>query len=360
MTDVDVMLPEPSGNGDILVLAGDICVAGLLDGGNISEAAAAHRYRVDSFLARACSLFDYVVYVIGNHECYNYVLEDVVPFLRERYAHHDNFCLLDDEAVDFFGIRFIGSTLWSDFHGGDEHSMRACAKGMSDYRLIGTTASQEVFGAKAPASNRVRLLNPADTLARFEESAIFLSDAATDAIESRVPCVVVTHHAPSFRSQTPNRNGSTLSGAFCSDLESLIEMTPSIRLWIHGHTHDTIDYKIGAARVVSHPRGYPHESVFAAFHQSFVYFDLNERGLVVSDHTILPVASDEDRRLAAARGYLERKYATDNAAEATNPPAAEAAPGETPFIHRELWRPNPTASGSGSRSRPILRRQPRL
>jgi hypothetical protein len=28
------------------------------------------------------------------------------------------------------------------------------------------------------------------------------------------------------------------------------------RLWIHGHTHESFDYKIGKTRVVCNPRGY--------------------------------------------------------------------------------------------------------
>jgi len=29
-----------------------------------------------------------------------------------------------------------------------------------------------------------------------------------------------------------------------------------MRIWIHGHTHESFDYRIGKARVVCNPRGY--------------------------------------------------------------------------------------------------------
>jgi hypothetical protein len=28
-------------------------------------------------------------------------------------------------------------------------------------------------------------------------------------------------------------------------------------LWVHGHVHDSFDYRVGRARVVANPRGYP-------------------------------------------------------------------------------------------------------
>jgi hypothetical protein len=32
-----------------------------------------------------------------------------------------------------------------------------------------------------------------------------------------------------------------------------------IPLWIHGHTHYNVDYKIGVTRIYSNQRGYPNE-----------------------------------------------------------------------------------------------------
>jgi hypothetical protein len=30
-------------------------------------------------------------------------------------------------------------------------------------------------------------------------------------------------------------------------------------VWIHGHIHSAHDYEVGDTRIVSNPRGYPHE-----------------------------------------------------------------------------------------------------
>jgi predicted phosphodiesterase len=37
------------------------------------------------------------------------------------------------------------------------------------------------------------------------------------------------------------------------------DLTPLLRgadLWLHGHTHDSFDYRIGRCRVVANPAGY--------------------------------------------------------------------------------------------------------
>ena len=48
----------------------------------------------------------------------------------------------------------------------------------------------------------------------------------------------------------------SLSPAFASDLEHLVQQCD---LWLHGHVHDALDYRIGRARVVANPGGYPGE-----------------------------------------------------------------------------------------------------
>jgi len=68
--------------------------------------------------------------------------------------------------------------------------------------------------------------------------------------------VVVTHHAPSPRSEAPYHANSPLKPAFASDLDELVEES-HVPLWIHGHTHYNVDYVIGSTRVLTYQRGYP-------------------------------------------------------------------------------------------------------
>ena len=68
--------------------------------------------------------------------------------------------------------------------------------------------------------------------------------------------VVVTHHLPSMQSVAERFKASPLSAAFASNLDHLVERAD---LWIHGHTHDNFDYRLGKCRVVCNPRGYVRE-----------------------------------------------------------------------------------------------------
>ena len=70
-------------------------------------------------------------------------------------------------------------------------------------------------------------------------------------------CVVVTHHSPSFRSVAYEyRNEKEMNGAYHNNLDWLMTLAENIRVWIHGHTHDSFDYMVGDCRVIANPRGY--------------------------------------------------------------------------------------------------------
>lgn len=67
--------------------------------------------------------------------------------------------------------------------------------------------------------------------------------------------VVVTHHLPSRRSIAPRYRHSPLNCFFLCDQEELIvERRPA--LWLHGHTHSSVDRQIGSTRIACNPFGY--------------------------------------------------------------------------------------------------------
>jgi hypothetical protein len=69
------------------------------------------------------------------------------------------------------------------------------------------------------------------------------------------PTVVITHHAPARNSLHPRFADSLLSAGFVSDAQALVSASGA-RLWIHGHTHDSFDYRLNETRVVCNLRGY--------------------------------------------------------------------------------------------------------
>ncbi len=92
---------------------------------------------------------------------------------------------------------------------------------MSDYSII-------------EFSPECRVLRARDTTRLHAESVAWLRGALAKCDRART--IVVTHHAPSDRSEASYHANSPLKPAFASDLDSLVEQS-GIPLWIHGHTH---------------------------------------------------------------------------------------------------------------------------
>jgi hypothetical protein len=191
-----------------------------------------------------------VVLIAGNHEAFGHELFRSIAYSRQQALATQGHVTFLERATGFLTppsgapLRFIGTTLWSDFSlfGDRQASMAAALIALDDFREI-----------KIERGERVRGLLPSD-VARLHKAAVAFLE-----IELRRPfkglTVVVTHFAPSARSVSPQYKDDPLTPAFASNLEKLI-LTYQPRLWIHGHMHDSFDYRIGKTRVVCNPRGY--------------------------------------------------------------------------------------------------------
>jgi Icc-related predicted phosphoesterase len=150
-----------------------------------------------------------------------------------------NVHFLENESVEVEGVVFIGATLWTDFGGGDFFKMAHARKNMSDFEVI-----------TKPTGER---LLPEDTLELFYQSKRYIFDEIKNA--GRKTTVVVTHHGISPLSIDERFKGDRLNCAFMSDLSGeILDQGPG--LWVHGHTHNSFDYRIGKTRVIVNPYGY--------------------------------------------------------------------------------------------------------
>ena len=68
--------------------------------------------------------------------------------------------------------------------------------------------------------------------------------------------VVVSHHSPSFNGVSARFAGHYANTAFHSDAIDEFTHFENIKLWVHGHTHDNIDYEYDGIRVLCNPWGY--------------------------------------------------------------------------------------------------------
>jgi predicted phosphodiesterase len=219
-------MPQPRSSADVVVLAGDI--------GRPAEA-----------VAWAIGLGKPAVYVPGNHEFYGGSINGTLRDLRER-CKGSNVHVLDKGELTIAGVRFLGATLWTDF------------------KLFADDATNE--GAKIRAQqllrdfSRIRLREDAETMFCPDDSAqLHRAEAAW--LDGKLAerhdgaTVVVTHHAPSKNSIHRRFEGSVVNACFVSDCDWLLG-DGRADLWIHGHTHDSFDYRVNGTRVICNPRGY--------------------------------------------------------------------------------------------------------
>lgn len=191
-----------------------------------------------------------VLFVPGNHEFYGGELASTVAELRQRCVG-TSIHLLDNDELIIEGVRFLGTTLWTDFMLFGEGEKRQAAideaQGfMRDFSRIRTGESPQA------------LFSPAACAGLFDRDARWL--AARLAAPHEGPTVVITHHAPSARSIHPRFEGSLLNACFVSNAEHLVERS-RVQLWVHGHTHDSFDYLLNGTRVLCNPRGYATDGV---------------------------------------------------------------------------------------------------
>lgn len=225
---------SPPRDADVLVCAGDLLTRGIVPS--------------IEWLATNIAPSIPVVFVAGNHEHYGSSVQEGVRDARLLRETHPNVHFLENEAVDIGGVRFLGGTLWTDFRilGRDPAlAMAAAEAGMNDFR--------KVKFSKQP----YRKFKPIHAYRMHQETRSFLSSALAEIGQRKT--VVVTHHAPSGQSISPEFSGDPLSACYASDMADLIvETRPT--LWVHGHVHHRVDYVMGQTKVLANPRGYPGES----------------------------------------------------------------------------------------------------
>jgi Icc-related predicted phosphoesterase len=196
-----------------------------------------------------------VLYILGNHEYYGYAIPKLTNKLREK-ALGSQVHILENDKFEIDGFKFLGSTLWTDFKlFGEANIARQEAQwAMNDYYKI-------------RVDPHFRKLRAIDTQVLHSKSISWLK---SEFDENPQKTIVITHHAPSYQSlpKTKNSNLDLLNAAYASSLDEFIINNRPI-LWIHGHIHESQDYKIGNTRVVSNPRGYAFEES-PSFRREFI------------------------------------------------------------------------------------------
>lgn len=199
----ELRLPAPGElDVDALVLAGDI------------HASNGMRSALRRLLAKHYPGIP-VIMPNGNHDHYGSAFPEPAP------------C----EVIEIKGTRIASATLWTHL-----------------------TPMEGMMARRFSDFVHIQGATPEKWNAAFAASLDSLAQADAD--------VIVTHHAPSYRSVTEEFRGEIFNGFFVSEID--FESFPTAKLWIHGHVHSNHDYMverdgIEPIRVFCNPLGYPFE-----------------------------------------------------------------------------------------------------
>jgi Icc-related predicted phosphoesterase len=171
----------------------------------------------------------HVLFVPGNHEYWGTkarpgTAERTERILRSRIDTLPNMQWLNNDEVMASGVHFIGGTMW-----------------FPDHPL------NQLYEKHWPDFENISRLS--DWVYEYNRAFVELADKATP------ETVVISHHLPNWRSVDPQFEGNEMNRFFLCDMSHIfIERKP--RLWLHGHTHKSLNYLYEETRVVCNPFGY--------------------------------------------------------------------------------------------------------
>ena len=263
---------SPAPGAHVLVLAGDIgSYQTRRDGRVMAEP--------DWGLQRFSPLAQYagwpvpVLFVPGNHEYDALDIDQAHQRLRAT-CERLGIVWLERETRVLNGVRFVGTTLWSDFE-----ALGAVASKPVKATRTPRQGARSAFAAPAspatdPLTHRLRQREKAFRAANFYLTKMagqrhgrlfdaeamrtlaldcqhWLRNALDQPFDGRT--VVVTHFAPTLHSADPRYGLSPGTAGFCNGLDALL---PQADLWLHGHLHCPTDVQVGRCRIVANPLGY--------------------------------------------------------------------------------------------------------
>lgn len=265
-------VPTPAAGADVLVLAGDIG----------SYQAGSQLTDPDFGLARFSPRHGWpvpVLFVPGNHEYDALDFDEAHARLRDTCGRL-GITWLEREVVTLprrgdqatsptqtppKAVRFIGTTLWSDFDAlgpVNPHSAAALTQQLK--------ARDKAFRAANYYLRKTgtrRLGQPLLAEAVREQALVcqrWLRNALATPFDGVT--VVITHFAPSLQSADPRYGLTPGTAGFCNALDELL---PLAQVWLHGHLHAPSDHVAMGCRIVANPLGYARKGEQTEFREAF-------------------------------------------------------------------------------------------
>jgi predicted phosphohydrolase len=176
-----------------------------------------------------------VIYIPGNHDYWGEDAKMTDSEERIRLICRDtNIRFLNNGFEIIDGVVFLGTTLWTPLLGQlDKFHIRTWADAV-----------------------RTPQLNFFKWQELHREAFNFLDRGLKADAFKNLKKVVITHHLPTYKSVPERFIGHELNSFFVADCEELLVEGKGPNLWVHGHTHDSFDYKVNDTRIVCNPYGY--------------------------------------------------------------------------------------------------------
>lgn len=238
-TDPD-FLARPAPGADLLVLAGDI---GSYRRGSLMTG---DDFGLGSY-APSKGWPTPVVYVPGNHEYDNVDFDETHARLRQLCGEL-GIHWLERETLVIDGVRFVGTTLWTDF---DALAAPGDTVGAALKKREKAFRAADFYLEKAEMRR-----NGAPFMAeQMREQGLLCQQWLQDALRAPHygPTVAITHFAPTLASADPRYGVTPGTAGFCNALDALL---PLADVWMHGHLHCPQDYVKNGCRIVANPLGY--------------------------------------------------------------------------------------------------------
>lgn len=260
-------------DADVIVLAGDIGVGFEQESNFCEDLAQSHQKDV--------------VFVLGNHSFYG---KGNIDKIRDQWANADipgvhyidaGYNYVFHEGDD--QILFTGGILWTDFNCYNGVDMYNAEKGMNDFRQCRMyeqdSAGRPIYPCKASKIDKASddflredMFTPRRSVDEHYQIKTWIEHSVDDLFADKK--VVVSHHLPCLRSiseEFKRYPENTLNPSYASDMEDWIKDRKDIDLWIHGHTHNSFDYRLdNGTRIVCNPRGYYKYAENEEFNKSMV------------------------------------------------------------------------------------------
>ncbi len=222
-------LPRISAEADVLVFAGDM--------------SSTKKRLIDYFEGIRKDHDMPIIMVLGNHDYYGHYLSAAAGKMKRWVQDIDEVYILARDTVTIDGVKFVGTTLWTDF--AKRRDEVAVGLTFPDYREV----------KKVNEDYNITTIDTIDILEAHDVDKEWLKKV----VKLEEKTVIVTHHVPTDSCIPSIYDGSTINGGFYVDMSTFIlDYEPD--LWLCGHTHYHLEADIGTCRIRCNPWGYPFES----------------------------------------------------------------------------------------------------